>query len=95
MSQYRLNLPEERPHVTLVRPASCVIAMDDTKLQDALGAVGTAQVEEQILVHQLEESKRDEDPDVGSIATCRHCLGEAHGPDDKRTRKLLCPAWGF
>ena len=51
--------------------------------------------DEQILAPQLVRSKCDEDPAVGNNATCRHCLGEAHGPDDKKTRKLLCPAWGF
>ena len=30
-----------------------------------------------------------------SLTTCKHCQGKSHGPDSKRTRKLLCPAWGF
>ena len=34
----------------------------------------------------------NEDNAVGNATKCRHCQGEAHGPDDKKTRKLLCPA---
>ena len=29
-----------------------------------------------------------------NLSTCKHCLGESHGRDDKRTRKSVCPAWG-
>ena len=51
--------------------------------------------DELILATQLERCECDEVPAVGDNAICQHCLGEAHGPDDKKTRKLLCPAWGF
>ena len=29
-----------------------------------------------------------------NLSTWKHCLGESHGRDDKRTRKSLCPACG-
>ena len=67
------------------------------------------QVDYGVLANEFEDTRSDktsEDktvtkngntPTTGQseyLSTCKHCLGESHGRDDKRTRKLLCPAWG-